>query len=223
MHSYYQSIQNWWKFNICFNVWVRVNSALPFFYPFSSLEAQFRPLRILRDYFLNQKDNLISDVNFLHFYFVYNKSIFIIKKSQTRPKHLKKAVVLRDYCLISHQTWKDLVQCLRYAPVSKLCTGLRVLISIVNYVSLSWCPWPYDLSVCVVPSGECYNVVYKGLHTACTFNVKCNKYTSRFLLTGYVGLKCNAVSVGYCKSEYRSAEGTGELSIWRRMDSATVK
>ena len=28
------------------------------------------------------------------------------------PKHLKKAIVLRDYCPVSHQTWKDLV----YAP-----------------------------------------------------------------------------------------------------------
>ena len=176
--------------------WVRygrVNSALPVFYPFSSLEAQFQPLCILRDYFLNQNDYLISDVNFLHFYFVYNKSIFIIKKSQTRPEHLKKAVVLRDYCLISHKRGRILVQC----PFMHLCP---------NYARGSLCWSPLSITflcldvfvpmICPVLCGsfKCMpNGVYKGLHTACTFNVKCNKYTSKFLLTGYVGLKCNRV------------------------------
>ena len=65
MLSWYQSIQNRWKFNICFNVWVvvgivlrygRVNSALPVFDPISSLKTQYRPLHIIRDYFRHQNN-----------------------------------------------------------------------------------------------------------------------------------------------------------------------
>ena len=67
MLSWYQLIQNRWKFNICFNVWVvvgivlrygHVNSALPVFDPISSLKTQYHPLRIIRDYFHHQNSIL---------------------------------------------------------------------------------------------------------------------------------------------------------------------
>ena len=47
---------------------------------------------------------------------------------QTRPEHLKNAVVLRDYCPTSHQTWKDLV----ILNAEELTT--RTLVSIKNFV-----------------------------------------------------------------------------------------
>ena len=44
-----------------------------------------------------------------------------------RPKHLKKAIVLRDYCPVSHQTWKDLMWCPLIIDSTALCVVLHTV------------------------------------------------------------------------------------------------
>ena len=118
-------IQNRWKFNICFNVWIvfRLIFAVraskqrpPCFWPVFKPQNAIRPLHIIRDYFLNYNDILISDL----FILMYRPYIFIsyitfqhlsFKRPRQDQNISKNAVVLRDYCPTSHQTWKDLVKC----------------------------------------------------------------------------------------------------------------
>ena len=124
MCSYHQSIHNRWNFNICFNVWVVVGWLFPVrvcqqrppcFWPDLKPQNAIPPpshhtglLLSLKQYF----NFLLFQIHLqpLHFHFIHNKQTFIIRWSQTRPKHLKKGIVLRDYCPVSHQTWKDLVR-----------------------------------------------------------------------------------------------------------------
>ena len=67
MLSWYQSIQNRWKFNICFNVWVVVGIVFavrerkqrpPCLWPDFKPQTAIPPLRIIRDYFRHQNNIL---------------------------------------------------------------------------------------------------------------------------------------------------------------------
>ena len=67
MLSWYQSIQNRWKFNICFNVWVVVGIVFVVrerkqrpscFWPDFKPQTAIPPLRIIRDYFRHRNNIL---------------------------------------------------------------------------------------------------------------------------------------------------------------------
>ena len=67
MLSWYQSIQNRWKFNICFNVWVVVGIVFAVrerkqhpscFWPDFKPQTAIPPLRIIRDYFRHRNNIL---------------------------------------------------------------------------------------------------------------------------------------------------------------------
>ena len=82
MLSWYQSIQNRWKFNICFNVWVVVGIVFavrarkqspPCFWPDFKPRNAIPPLRIIRDYFCHQNNILFVCV----FKFICSPYIFI--------------------------------------------------------------------------------------------------------------------------------------------------
>ena len=96
-----------------------VNSALPVFDPFQGPERNSDLLTctgLLSNY---ENDILVSHVfvlcrPYILISYITFDPIFIITKYQTSPKHLKQALVfLREYCLTSQQTWKDLVVCPR--------------------------------------------------------------------------------------------------------------
>ena len=82
MLSWYQSIHNRWKFNICFNVWVVVGIVFavrgrkqrpPCFWPDFKLQNAIPPFRIIRDYFCHQNNILFVCV----FGFIFSLYIFI--------------------------------------------------------------------------------------------------------------------------------------------------
>ena len=84
MLFWYQSIQNRWKFNICFNVWVVVDIVFavrarkqrpPCFWPDFKPQNAIPPLRIIRNYFRHQ--NNIFFFFFCVFKFICSPYIFI--------------------------------------------------------------------------------------------------------------------------------------------------
>ena len=141
----------------------RLNSALPVFDPISSLKTQYRPLRIIRDYFRHQNNILFFCVfKFICSSYIiisYITSRYLLFDSPKRGQNIsKKAIVLRDCCPVSHQTWKDLVWC----PLSG-----ALILDMIGVCGCAWgCVYNFIRSTCL-------NMTFKmtlEVRSGCFFN-----------------------------------------------------
>ena len=93
-----------YKILICFNVWVvcRLASAVQAFQKCNFFWSIFKPQNAIltSSRYTELLFSWKRQFNFWRFLIIkYNILTFIIKKHQTSPKHLKQALVFRDYCL----------------------------------------------------------------------------------------------------------------------------